>query len=115
PPSATTRAAAGTGRSGPVVVLRLRGRTTLGATFLKVVGDYAHQLAAVGGELYLSGVDHRLVRRWDDDGLSASLGNVRVFEATPVVGESTRIAVELGRTHRVSVRDGDDLDDPDAQ
>jgi sulfate permease, SulP family len=115
PPSATTPAAAGKGRTGPVVILRLRGRTTLGATFLKVVGDYSHQLAAVGGELYLSGVDHQLVRRWDEDGLTQSLGNVRVFEATPVVGESTKIAVELGRTHRVSVRDGDDLDDADPQ
>jgi SulP family sulfate permease len=106
------------GKGGPVVVLRLRGRTTLGATFLKVVGDYAHQLAAAGGELYLSGVDHRLVRRWDEDGLSQTLGNVRVFEAMPVIGESTRVAIALGRTHRVSVesvRDGDDLDDPDAQ
>jgi SulP family sulfate permease len=92
----------------------------LGATFLKVVGDYAHQLAAACGELYLSGVDHRLVQRWDDDGLSETLGNVRIFEAMPVIGESTRVAITLGRTHRVSaaavsVWDGDDLDDPDAQ
>ncbi|GAA4747470.1 hypothetical protein GCM10023350_35400 [Nocardioides endophyticus] len=109
--------------SGPVVILRLRGRTTLGATFLKVVGDYAHQLAAAGGELYLSGVDHRLVRRWDEDGLSETLGNVRIFEAMPVIGASTRVAITLGRTHRVSarsssqssVRDGDDLDDTDTQ
>jgi sulfate permease, SulP family len=102
------------------VILRLRGRTTLGATFLKVVGDYSHQLAAAGGELYLSGVDHELMRRWDEDGLSEALGNVRIFEAMPVIGESTRVAITLGRTHRVSarsvsVRDGDDLDHPDAQ
>lgn len=118
PPLQTERAPDAVG--GPVVILRLRGRTTLGATFLKVVGDYSHQLAAAGGELYLSGVDHRLVQRWDDDGLSETLGNVRIFEAMPVIGESTRVAITLGRTHRVSarpasVRDGDDLDDPDAQ
>jgi SulP family sulfate permease len=114
-PDAAARRAGELGRGGPVVVLRLRGRTTLGATFLKVVGDYAHQLAEVGGELYLSGVDHRLVRRWDEDGLTERLGNVRVFEAAPVLGDSTRAAIELGRTHRVSVRDRHDLDNPDAQ
>ena len=115
PPGAAARRAGELGRGGPVVVLRLRGRTTLGATFLKVVGDYAHQLAEVGGELYLSGVDHRLVGRWDQDGLTERLGNVRVFEAAPVLGDSTRAAIELGRTHRVSVRDRHHLDDPDAQ
>jgi SulP family sulfate permease len=33
----------------PVVVLRLRGRTTLGATFIKIVTDYADRLGAADG------------------------------------------------------------------
>ena len=36
------------GTQAPAVVLRLRGRTSLGATFIKVVSDYADRLADVG-------------------------------------------------------------------
>jgi SulP family sulfate permease len=47
----------------PVVVLRLRGRTTLGATFIKVVTDYADRLADADGRLYLSGLQPDLTER----------------------------------------------------
>ena len=36
------------GTQSPVVVIRLRRRTSLGATFVKVVADYADRLAGVG-------------------------------------------------------------------
>ena len=42
-----------TGTQAAAVVLRLRGRTSLGATFIKVASDYADRLADVGGRLYL--------------------------------------------------------------
>jgi SulP family sulfate permease len=79
--------------AGPVVVLRLRGRTTLGATFLQVAGGYAATLARVGGRLYLSGVDASLFASWDADGTLERLGDVHVEQATAVIGESTRLAV----------------------
>jgi SulP family sulfate permease len=47
----------------PVVVLRLRGRTRLGATGLIVLGAYANRLASADGHLYLSGVDPCLVQQ----------------------------------------------------
>jgi SulP family sulfate permease len=71
----------------------MRGRTAVGATFVKVVDDYATALDAVGGRLYLSGVDHavaKLLRRTDRTGVSEPVG---VFEATEVVGESTTQAL----------------------
>jgi SulP family sulfate permease len=74
----------------PVVVLRLRGRTSLGSTFVKVVADYADQLEDSGGRLYLSGLDSGLTERLRRTGHVD--GPVRPFEATPVVGESTRAA-----------------------
>ena len=40
----------------PVVILRLRGRTSLGSTFFGVIAGYADALEAAGGRLYLSGV-----------------------------------------------------------
>ncbi|HEX7175676.1 MAG TPA: SulP family inorganic anion transporter, partial [Pyrinomonadaceae bacterium] len=43
------------GATRPVVVLRLRGYTSVGATLVEVLDDYADALAEVGGRLYLSG------------------------------------------------------------
>jgi SulP family sulfate permease len=74
----------------PVVVLRLRRRTSLGATFVKVVGDYADRLADADGRLYLSGLEPSLTERLRRTGHLD--GPVRAFEATPVVGESTEAA-----------------------
>ena len=45
----------------PVVVLRLRGRTALGATALIVLAEYAQRLRSTGGHLFLSGVEPDLI------------------------------------------------------
>ena len=74
----------------PVVVLRLRRRTSLGATFVKVVADYADRLADSGGRLYLSGLEKDLTAELRRTGHLD--GPVRAFEATPIVGESTQKA-----------------------
>ena len=92
------------GAEAPAVVLRLRGRTAVGATFVKVLADYAAALHAVGGRLYLSGVDHGLadlLRRTDRVDVS---GPVRVFEATELVGESTAKALNEAETWAVGHR-----------
>jgi sulfate permease, SulP family len=73
-----------------VVVLRLRGRTSLGATFLKVMAGYAERLTAVDGRLYLSGLDPSVPERLRDTGRLDR--PVRIFEVTPLVGESTEAA-----------------------
>lgn len=99
---------------GPIVILRLRGRMTLGATFLKVIGSYAARLEAVDGALYLSGVRPELVRRWHVDDQSSLIAGVRIYPATEVVGDSTRAALAYAgrldgprrrpdRVHRVLV------------
>jgi len=79
----------GLAAEAPTVVLRLRGRTAVGATFVKVVDDYATALDAVRGRLYLSGVDStvaELLRRTDRLDVSDP---ITIFEATELVGEST--------------------------
>ena len=82
------------GAGNAVVVLRLRGRTSLGATLLQVLAAYAAKLAGAGGRLYLSGLHpnalHELAN-WQRLDLK---GPVRAFEVTPVLGESTRAARE---------------------
>ena len=107
PTAGQTKAAApGSGEKdavGAVVVLRLRGRTTLGATFLKVVGDYARDLEANGGQLYLTGLDPDLVKRWHASGVEDELRGVAFYPATTVLGESTSAAILAAEeTHRVT-------------
>jgi SulP family sulfate permease len=77
---------------GPVVVLRLRGRTALGATAFKVFADYSAALRAVEGKLYLSGVDPALVSQFERAGHVETGGPVGIIEATPQLGESSRVA-----------------------
>ena len=76
----------------PVVVLRLRGRTTLGATALTVLRGYAKQLDALGGHLFLSGVDPHVVGVIRRTGRAAGERPLEVVEATPIIGESTDAA-----------------------
>ena len=84
------------GSHASAVVLRLRGRTSLGATFLKVIAGYAERLAAVDGRLYLSGLDPGVAERLRHTGRLE--GPVRIFEATPLVGESTETARHAAQT-----------------
>jgi len=88
------------GSHAPAVVLRLRGRTSLGATFLKVAAGYAERLAEAGGRLYLSGLDPHIAERLRHTGRLEEA--TRIFEATPLVGESTEAARRAGQTWLVS-------------
>ena len=90
------------GANRPVVVLRLRGRTTMGATLIEVLANYAEKLEAAGGRLYLSGISDRVHDEAVRTGKLELSGPVRVYEATPVVGESTRQAYEDARAWLVA-------------
>ncbi|MGY0496924.1 SulP family inorganic anion transporter [Nocardia sp. FBN12] len=80
------------GAHDSVVILRLRGRTSVSATFLHVIGDYARRLDALGGRLYLSGIDPRIRDVWTDDLLYAQGVRIEFFPATSTLGESTLAA-----------------------
>lgn len=81
------------GATRPVVVLRLRDRTRVGATLIDVLDDYADDLAAVGGRLYLSGVDPRLAAQLRRVGKLDLDRTVHVAPAQSVYGASTAEAV----------------------
>jgi SulP family sulfate permease len=83
-----------TGAKHAVVVIRLRGRSQLGATALTVLADYAARLAAGDGRLYLTGVDAALAEQIRHSGRFALDGPTQVFEADAVVGASTARALE---------------------
>jgi len=80
------------GSHAAVVILRMRGRTSLGATLIAVLAGYAEKLSAVGGRLYLSGLSPGALRELVDWQKLDLKGPVHAFEVTPVIGESTRAA-----------------------
>jgi SulP family sulfate permease len=71
------------------VVLRMRGRSVLGATFFTVLAGYAKQLDAVDGRLYVAGLDSVLIAQAQRTGTITDNGPVRLYEATPVIGNSS--------------------------
>ncbi len=84
------------GATRPVVVLRLRGQMSLGATFAAVMSDYVERLARSGGRLYLSGVQSPLLATIERTASPRVARVVEVFEATEVIGESTNRAIDAG-------------------
>ena len=77
------------GTEGPAVVLRMRGRSILGSTFFTVLAGYAKQLDAVGGRLYVSGLDPELIAQAQRTGTIPDDGPVKLYEARTTLGESS--------------------------
>jgi SulP family sulfate permease len=77
----------------PAVVLRLRGRTSLGATFFRILATYAEQIGAAGGRLYVSGLDSDMAALLARTVPVTAEPPERVFGATPVLGEATWAAL----------------------
>ena len=78
----------------PVVVLRLRGRTTLGATAFIVLADYAERLRSAGGHLFLSGVEADLLDQLRQSHRIDLQDAVTVVVASETILESTQRANE---------------------
>ncbi len=77
------------GTVAPAVVIRLRGRAVLGSTSFAVLSDYVDRLQAVGGRLYLSGVDEATLRQIRRNRTVEREGVVEIFTASKVVGEAS--------------------------
>ena len=84
------------------MILRLRGRSSLGATLVEVLANYAHKLQAVDGRLYLTGISEGAYDQVVRTGKLRLTGPVRAYEATPIRGQSTQEAVADARTWLVS-------------
>jgi SulP family sulfate permease len=90
------------GAENPAVVLRLRGRTTVGATLVEVLVTYANRLKDVGGRLYLTGLSEETYDQIVRTGKLRLTGPVRAYEATPIRGQSTQEAVADARAWLIS-------------
>lgn len=87
----------------PVVILRLRGRSSIGATLVDVLANYANKLKTAGGRLYLTGISENAHEQLVRTGKLHLNGPVRVYEATRVIGESTRAGIADARMWLVSI------------
>lgn len=81
------------GADKPVVVLRLRGHATVGATLIEVLSRYAADLDRINGRLYLTGISEEVHAQMTRMKKLQLAGPVRVYEASSVRGEATRQAV----------------------
>ncbi len=81
------------GSQAPAVVIRLRGHQSIGATLVDVLDEYADELAAVGGRLYLSGVTARVGDQLRGSGKLDLDGSVYLFPEEPAIGAATDAAV----------------------
>lgn len=81
------------GAARPAVVLRLRGRTSLGATFFRILATYAERIGGAGGRLYMSGLDPDMASLLARTVPVTAQPPDRVFGATPVLGEATWAAL----------------------
>ena len=93
----------------PAIVLRLRGRTDVGATLVDVLSNYADTVDEAGGRLYLTGLGDRALDELARSGKLRLKGPVQAYEATSIVGESTRRAAAEARTWLVDRRREGDL------
>ncbi|HEX7853680.1 MAG TPA: SulP family inorganic anion transporter [Sphingobium sp.] len=76
-----------------VVILTLRGYSSVGATLIEVLDDYARRLTATSGRLYLSGISDVVTRQLQRSGKLTSSDNVHILPAQKAIGAATKAAI----------------------
>jgi SulP family sulfate permease len=71
---------------GSVVILRLRGRSDLGTSFMDVVRRYAEALAAAGSKLVIVSANERIVEQLAVTGITEVIGDENVYPGDERVG-----------------------------
>jgi len=84
------------GASHPCLVVRFRGHSEVGSTFILMMRRYHREIAAAGGRLILAGVSERLRDQLVGTGMLDELGPGNVLPMTDIVMESTEAAMRLG-------------------
>jgi len=79
--------------SRTVVILRLRGRTDLGTTFMDVVARYAQSLRDVGSKLVIVSATERIQQQLDAAGVTAIIGTDDIHLGNERVGATLERAV----------------------
>jgi SulP family sulfate permease len=85
------------GAARAVVILNLRGRQSIGSSFVRVAERYAARLRTQGGKLMLSGVNEQVMRQLERTETTEDIPAEDIFMATSKVGASTRAAAAAAR------------------
>jgi sulfate permease, SulP family len=72
--------------SGSVVILRLRGRTDVGTTFLDVLDRYAKALVEVDSRLMVVSVSDRVREQMEIAGITSVIGEDHVYPGEDRLG-----------------------------
>ena len=83
----------GDGSRGSVVILRLRGRTDLGTTFMEVLKRYAESLRRAGSRLMIVSANERMLGQLEATGTITVIGAPNVY-----IGDE-RVGAALARAH----------------
>lgn len=78
--------AIGEGSRNAVVILRLRGRSDLGSTFMDVLLRYARALAAVDSQLKIVSANERIIEQLEVTGVTAAIGANNVYPSDDRIG-----------------------------
>jgi len=76
----------GDASAGSVVLIRLRGRTDLGSTFMDVLLRYAHSLEAVGSRLIVVSASDRIQEQLVVTGVADAVGPQGIYSTDERVG-----------------------------
>lgn len=87
-----TLPAVGDASRGSVVILRLRGRSDLGTTFMDVLHRYALALAAVGSKLMIVSANDRIIEQLQVTGITETIGAASVYPGDERVGAAVERA-----------------------
>jgi SulP family sulfate permease len=83
--------------SGSVVLLRVRGRTELGSTFMGVLARYARSLQEVGSRLVVVSANERVTEQLAAIGVSDIIGPDAVYASESRIGAATDRALADAR------------------
>jgi SulP family sulfate permease len=81
-----------------VVLLRVRGRTELGSTFMGVLSRYSQALNEVGSRLLIVSASERIIEQLAAPGMAESLGSDAVYGTDAQLGVATERALADART-----------------
>lgn len=76
-----------------VVIFRLRGRTQIDSTMVRVLERYAQQLQANGGKLILAGLGERVLEQLRKTETTETIAEEDIFMATDTLGAATKEAL----------------------
>ncbi len=75
-----------------VVIVRLRGRTDLGSTFMEILQRYAEALSAVDSKLVIVSADERIHEQLVATRVAAVIGTDNIYTSDEWVGATLRRA-----------------------